>query len=214
VKKRWFLLLLLCWMLACTAKREVGPNASQRPTPPAPSRGETELEEGQRLEQVQLESRKEEVEALISEARRLHQEGKDLWTAGDKEKARESFRNSLDRLKSEVDFAVDPRIDEVYHELLSEVQRLEILANFRRDEPPFPILESLESSESPLDEIGAVDLYAVEVDPGLEDLVSEDLRNTRFDIPVVVKKEVLKFLDYYQGRNRKAMEASLIRSGR
>jgi membrane-bound lytic murein transglycosylase D len=44
--------------------------------------------------------------------------------------------------------------------------------------------------------------------------VSEDLRNTRFDVPVVVKKEVLKFLDYYQGAGRKGMEASLIRSGK
>jgi membrane-bound lytic murein transglycosylase D len=162
-----------------------------------------------------LEARERAVKAAIGEALLIYEEGRDSWLAGDKDRARESFRESLDRVKKpDFEFAEDPRLEEVYYELVSEIQRLEIVASLKPNEPPFPILESLEPSESPLDEIGAVDLYAVQVDPGLEDLVSEDLRNTRFDVPVVVKKEVLKFLDYYQGPGRKAMEASLVRSGR
>jgi membrane-bound lytic murein transglycosylase D len=188
--------------------------ASRQTVPSSQTSEQAAAEERRQLEEAEKERRDEAVKTLIAEARSIHERGLEFWAAGEREKAREAFRQSLDRLKAEGETSADPRIDQVYYELLNEVQRLEIVASFKPDEPPFPILEALEPSESPLDEIGAVDLYAVEVDPGLEDLVSEDLRNTRFDFPVVVKKEVLKFLNYYQGRNRKALEASLVRSGR
>ena len=85
---------------------------------------------------------------------------------------------------------------------------------FNHDELEFPLLDELGTTESPLDVIANVNLYEIEIDPGLESLVSEDLRKTQYDFPIVVNKQVLKFLDYYQGQGRKATEEALSRSGR
>lgn len=211
------LLSALCWIFACTAKRDVSPTvASQQPISSSPSSEQAQAEGGGSEQgQATLEARESSIRIAISEARLLFREGRDFWIAGDRERAREYFLESLDRLRPpELEFPEDPRVEGVYYELLGKMQRLEIVASFRPDEPPFPLLDSLEPADSPLDEIGAIDLYSVEIDPGLEYLVSEDLRKTRFDVPVVVTKEVLRFLDYYQGRGRKAMESSLARSGR
>lgn len=210
------LLVILSWNSACTARKDPGPGVvSQQPAGSSTAPTEKEAENEVVQEQLAVEARTLAVEAVIGDARNTFEEGKGFWSSGDRDKARESFRLSLDLLRvPDFEYSGDPRIESVYYEMVSEIQRLEIVASYRPDEPPFPIIESLEPSESPLDEIGAIDLYSVEVDPGLEDLVGEDLHNTKFDIPVVVKKEVLKFLEYYQGRNRKAMEASLVRSGK
>ena len=214
---RIFLLFLaaICWTAGCSAKREISPAVKSREEPAAIPSDKPLVEAEPEPERVNLEAQEKAVEELVSEAHRMYQEGLLYWTSGDREEARARFKTSLEILKDPgFEFAEDPRLVEAHDELLCEIQRREIVASFRPDEPPFPILGPLEPSESPLDEIGAVDLYSVEVDPGLEDLVSEDLRNTRFDVPVVVKKEVLKFLDYYQGPARRGMEASLIRSGK
>ncbi len=71
-----------------------------------------------------------------------------------------------------------------------------------------------EIEPSPLDQLGSLELYTIEVDPALEELVTADLRETGFDIPVVLNQRVLQFLDYYQGRGRRIMEVGLQRSGR
>ncbi len=91
-------------------------------------------------------------------------------------------------------------------------------------DPPVPIPEPLpeevdepaeeEIEASPLDELAAVELYTLEVDPDLEETVSADLRESSFDIPVVLNHSVLQFLNYYQGRGRRIMEEGLRRSGR
>ena len=212
----WLLLAVFFAFSACTAKKDISPTvAEQRPapeesTPPdsQPASEEPEIDAAAR-------ARSEAIEATIAQARELYEEGREQWSAGDRDLARGSFRRSLELVSSSgIPIHEDLRLEEAYEELLNEIQRLEIVASLQPDEPPFPILESLEPTDSPLDVIGAVNLFAVEVDPGLEDLVSEDLRSTVFDIPVVVKKEVLKFLDYYQGPARKSMEQSLVRSGR
>ncbi len=216
--KRWVMTLFLAvlWVAsACSAKKTtVPPVTNQQPSASGQSSDLTALD-GDLQNQEILEARERAVSSVIDEALQIYEQGKVSWFSGNREAARAFFRKSLDKLSSsEFEFADDTRVEETYRNLLSEMQRLKIVASLSLKEPAFPILDSLEPTESPLDEIGAVDLYKVEVGPGLEDRVSEDLRNTKFDIPIVVTKEVLKFLDYYQGRGRRHMEASLIRSGK
>ena len=67
---------------------------------------------------------------------------------------------------------------------------------------------------SPLDEIGDLNLYQISIPPELESQVGEDLKNSRFDIPIVLNELVLKSLEYFQGRGREVMEKGLQRSGR
>lgn len=71
-----------------------------------------------------------------------------------------------------------------------------------------------EVDPSPMDELAEVEFYTLEVDAALQESVSAELRQLNFDIPVVLNQPVLQFLEYYQGRGRKIMEAGLQRSGR
>ncbi len=71
-----------------------------------------------------------------------------------------------------------------------------------------------EHEPSPRDEIGDLNLYQISIPPELENQVSEDLRNSRFDIPIVLNELVLKSLEYFQGRGRGVMEKGLQRAGR
>lgn len=66
----------------------------------------------------------------------------------------------------------------------------------------------------PMDEIADLNLYSVEVAPGLEELVSQDVLRSRYDFPIVINKAVLAALDYFQGKGRPAVQLGLERSGR
>lgn len=77
--------------------------------------------------------------------------------------------------------------------------------------------ESVDEEEhepSPLDEIGDLNLYQISIAPELESQVDQELRNSRFDIPIELNELVLKSLEYFQGPGRKVMEKGLKRSGR
>ncbi len=67
---------------------------------------------------------------------------------------------------------------------------------------------------SPWDEIKLTNPFSIEIDPLLADGIRADLRNARFDIPVVLNKAVLYYLDFYQTRARRSMELGLRRGVR
>ena len=81
-------------------------------------------------------------------------------------------------------------------------------------EKPPPQIELAFDPDSFLDELSELDLYSVEIPPNLEGKVSQDLKNTRFSIPVTLNKEVLQFLDYYQNRAHTSTQMALNRSAR
>jgi membrane-bound lytic murein transglycosylase D len=152
---------------------------------------------------------------VLQDADLLFESGKRLFEDGEVEKARLYFQESLDLLKKcGFSFADYPEVEQVYYEILAGIRRIEMRALVEPEEPPFPILDSLAPETSPLDEIADLNLFTVEVDPALEDLVSEDLKQTQFDFPVVVNERVLTFLDYWKGRGRVQVEQALERSGR
>lgn len=160
-------------------------------------------------------SRQKETELLLSDADLLFDHGRSLLDEGQYELGWVYFQESLDLLESsEKAFSESPELEDKYAELLNEITRLSLYFSAEPDEPPLPMVGDLSEALSPLDEIGAVNLYTIKVDPGLEDLVNEDLRQSQYDFPVVVNQQVLKFLNYFQGRGRKSMEAALMRSGR
>ena len=160
-------------------------------------------------------SRQKETELLLSDADLLFDHGRSLLDEGQYELGWVYFQECLDLLESsEKAFSESPELEDKYAELLNEITRLSLYFSAEPDEPPLPMVGDLSEALSPLDEIGAVNLYTIKVDPGLEDLVNEDLRQSQYDFPVVVNQQVLKFLNYFQGRGRKSMEAALMRSGR
>jgi len=155
------------------------------------------------------------LELVLSDAELLCRKGRQAHDQGLYDRSRLFFDECLSLLEeSGYEFETHPRLEQAYQSCLSEVRRLEMMTAFNQVEPEFPLLDELGTTESPLDVIVNVNLYEIEVDPGLEDLVSEDLKRTKYDFPIVVNKQVLKFLDYYQGPGRKALEEALRRSGR
>lgn len=101
----------------------------------------------------------------------------------------------------------DPGFRRTYFALLSNFQTLQL--------PPLPGLSRTHSPvPAPVEALTALNLFTVEVDPRLKDLVSEDLLKTRYDMPVVLNSRVLRFLNYYQNRRRDVMQRGLKRSGK
>ena len=159
--------------------------------------------------------KRETLERVVSDAELLFETGKTFHDSGSYDRARLFFDECLDLLEiSGFEFEEHPLIEHAYQSHLSSIRRLEMRIVFNHDEPEFPLLDELGTTESPLDVIANVNLYEIEIDPELESLVSKDLKKTQYDFPIVVNKQVLKFLDYYQGRGRKATEEALRRSGR
>ncbi len=174
------------------------------PQPPQPQPEPPPLETAPEAEET------DSIDALVALSNEDFESGRDLFLEGRREEARRLFRQALDRLAhSGFEFSENPQLEQAYFDLLGETQALEAQGDLDLSQLPVP-----EALPSPLDEIAEVNLFQIEVDPALEELVSEDLRETRFEIPVVVNREVLKFLDYYQGRGRHIMEEGLRRSGR
>ena len=138
--------------------------------------------------------------------------GKALAREGKMEEARKNFQLALDTLKnSGLTFLDHPRLEQTYFIFLGEIQAEEFRAMIDPSQikPPEPPEE-----ETPLDEISDLNLYSIQVDPKLQELVTQDLLETRFDIPVVLNERVLKFLNFYQNRGRRIMEEGLRRSGK
>ncbi len=196
--------------VGCTADRRVS-----TPQPPEEESLQVQQEPPvpvqEPLSHAAEEVRRATVAFLISDAQAVFERGRSHFESGEYEMGRTYFEEALDLLRNGgYSFEEFPELEQKYHELEHDIRRIQILAQAGLEEPPLP----LDEFSSPLDELAAIDFYTVEVDPALEYLVSEDLRRTPFDFPVVVNQEVVKLLDYYQSRGRKVTEEAIQRSGR
>ena len=148
-------------------------------------------------------------EVVLLEATVSFEKGKALFLRGDVEEGRHFFDQALERLKgSGFDFFWNPHLERSYFKFLGEIQMLELADMINPSEVLPPALVP-----TPVDDHADLDLYTLQVDPHLREKVSQDLLESRFDIPVVVNDLVLRLLNYYQTRGRKVMEAGIRRSG-
>ncbi|RPJ86120.1 MAG: hypothetical protein EHM18_07855, partial [Acidobacteria bacterium] len=153
----------------------------------------------------------ERVDLLIIQSRELVDEGKRYCREGKVEDGRRCFKLALDHLKnSGLGFYENPQLEQAYYTFLSEIQAEELRVMMALSQQP--VLEIEEPT--PLDEISDLNLYSIEVDPHLSELVSQDILGTKFDIPVVLNDQVVRVLNYYQNRGRRVMEEGLRRSGK
>jgi membrane-bound lytic murein transglycosylase D len=197
------------WCAGCTGNRQVA--TGQAPPQAGPAVVEEVVVDNAAAKVEAEQERARTVAFLMSDAQAVFERGRAQYEASEFEVGRVYFDEALALLRhSGFSFRDFPELEQKYHDLEQDIRRIQILARVGWDEPPLP----LDEFASPLDELAALDLYTVEVDPALEHLVSEDLRRTAFDFPVVVNQEVVKLLDYYQGRGRKATEEAIQRSGR
>jgi len=152
----------------------------------------------------------ERVDLLVIQSRELVDEGKRYCREGKTEDGRRCFKLALDHLKnSGLGFFENPRLEQAYYTFLSEIQAEELRIMMALSQTPPEVEEP-----TPLDEIADLNMYSIEVDPHLSDLVSQDLLESKFDIPVVLNDQVVRFLNFYQNRGRRIMEEGLRRSGK
>ena len=117
-------------------------------------------------------------------------------------------REPLSSLAPSVDASLfDPLLLRNYDILLANPPALPLPGTLDEAGGPF-------SPSTPLDELADLNLFTIEVDPHLREIISKDLLETRYDIPVVVNDRVLRFLNHYQTRRRDVMERGLRRSGK
>ncbi len=146
---------------------------------------------------------------LMRNAQQRYTEGSNLIRLGESAKARAAFNSAVDLLLlGEWDIDTTPALNQFFQDLIRRIQE---------DESRYiTIPESTEekAENAVVDELDELDLIPIKVDPSLQDVVEEDLKNTRYDIPVTLNDKVLKSLDFWLTNGRKLFNDGLMRSGR
>lgn len=149
------------------------------------------------------------VEEIISRSEVKFLEGEKNLKAGYLLKAKKDFDTSLEIiLRSGHPVHEDEKLEHQYESLIDRIFGYEMAAlkagdGFNEDR----------SDRAPLDEINLGEL-PLQVDPRVRLQAEETLREVPHDLPLVVNDMVLRFMDYFQKRGRKAMEVGMQRAGR
>ena len=199
---------LLTW--GCSSNRE----AVRINPPPPPPEQEIHYEKVPTPAEIREASLEEETKLLLDESWLLHDCAVDYFEDGERELALFFMEGSSKLLKSaSAEIKSIPEVREASQEISRNLDRYKILALDSVQEKNIPQIEITHDPDSFLDELSELDLYSVEIPPELEGKVNQDLKDAKFSIPIVMNKEVLQFLDYYQSRARNNTQQALNRSG-
>ncbi|HSR52184.1 MAG TPA: LysM peptidoglycan-binding domain-containing protein [Acidobacteriota bacterium] len=153
--------------------------------------------------------------ALLADSRRRAGQAGQLYNKGRAEEGEALFESVLGELRdSPYDFPGHPQVERTYYQILRRFQDLQLAHMSSGDDFPGLDEQVPPQETTPLEEADDVNLYAIEVDPELRDLVHKELLNARFDLPVVLNGSVLKALEFHTERSRKSIEVGLRRVGR
>jgi membrane-bound lytic murein transglycosylase D len=158
---------------------------------------------------IQQQPTVDPVDALIRLSQSHFERGEKNLKAGFLEKAKKDFDESLEvLLRSGVIVSQEDRLERHYEVLLDRIHGYELAALKEGDG-----FNEEKVEKAPLDEIttGEVPLT---FDPKSKQLAEQTVQHTEHDLPLPINDLVLRYLDYFQGRGRKAMEAGMQRSGR
>jgi membrane-bound lytic murein transglycosylase D len=208
--------LLLLFLSGCGSIRKPSgttvvvvnpPSAAEKPDP--------EIVEAEAVAADPIAAEPEEtlpdpVGQMIEQANLEFDLGRELFEESRVAEAHSAFQSALDGLRApEYPFADNPRLEREYHALLADLQTIEVQSLVDPAD-----LQTHPIEPSPLDEIGDLNLFAVEVDPSLKEAVSEDLRQVKLSFPLVLNEVVLRFLNYYMESRRSSIEEGLKRRGK
>lgn len=162
----------------------------------------TSMQESSNLAKEMLE--------LMHASRAKYLYGSDLIKAGESDKAREAFNQAVDLLlQADWDVAATPVLNRFFQDLIQRIQEDEsryLLA-------PFDQKDQEEVESAVVDELDQVDLEPVSVDFALQNSLTADLSQTKYEIPITMNEMVEKSLDYWLNSGRKYFVDGLLRSG-
>jgi len=142
----------------------------------------------------------------FEKAQELFASGKTLFQQGKKEQARREFDQAIDLLLAATEKAPDrARLEKKLEDLIDRIYRFDL-------EMGAGELEQTVFEKSPLDEIREISLP---VDPRLKTKVTEDLKLSQSQLPLVLNDAVLSFINYFTSeRGRRTLIYGFKRAGR
>ncbi len=196
---RWILACCACFLAPAPAFAVNSPTASSTPAPAIPE--ETSYAWGNaNVSKGMLE--------LMRSASSKYLEGSGYIKSGESEKAREAFNEAVDMLlNSDWDLASTPTLNRFFQEIIQRIQEDESMYL------PVPAQPEDEVESAAVDELDALDLVPITVDPSLQDAIAVDLLSQKYEIPITINDLVMKSLNYLLSRGRRHFEDGLLRSG-
>ncbi|MEW5978383.1 MAG: LysM peptidoglycan-binding domain-containing protein [Acidobacteriota bacterium] len=148
-------------------------------------------------------------EEVIRKSEARFREGEKNLKAGFLEKAKRDFDAALEIvLRSGIEVSRFEKLESHYESLIDRIFHHELTALKEGDGFTEERYES-----APIDEIASGQLPST-FDPNSRRLAEESLQQIPHDIPLPLNDAVLRYVDYFQGRGRKTMEAGMQRAGR
>jgi len=149
---------------------------------------------------------------LAAESQAAFDAGEQDFQAGHLGKAREEFDKALDQLlASGLDLDADPRLSNLYHQIIDTVS-LDELEAFRAGDG----FSEQKSTPAPIDEIAEEPIPQPEkFDPNLRGRAEGEVSAIDHDVPLTVNDPVLAYLNYFKTpRGSAIVETGLRRAGR
>ena len=145
------------------------------------------------------------IENAIASARAEYVKGVDAVRVDQRERARAHFDRAVEiLLDAPVPVASDPRLVEVFDDLVENVHAVE-LESVQNGAP-------LDYEETPAEELGAIE-PTITPERAEEERALAEQATVTYDIPVVLNEKVLAWINIYSGRMRERFEEGLKRSG-
>ena len=147
---------------------------------------------------------------LMQASRSKYLEGSNLIRAGDADSAREAFDEAVDMLiRSDWDLTSTPTLHRFFQDLIQRIQEDESrYLLVRYDEETGEEIEN-----AVVDDLNEVDLASLIADPSLREILTAELAENKYDIPITINEMVVKSLDYWLNRGRQYFIDGLQRSG-
>ena len=143
---------------------------------------------------------------LIAEAERLYAAGLEDYRAGNLDKARQEFDQSLSLLlQSKLDVAGDDRLSAEFGKLVENIHGLEVAAVERGD-----VLSEHKYEPAPIESFAGL---TFPVDPKVKQRIQEEIKTVRSDLPLVSNDYVDGVITYLQGRGSGFINTVLKRVG-
>jgi membrane-bound lytic murein transglycosylase D len=144
---------------------------------------------------------------LIQQAEERFANGRKFYQDRDFDKARVEFDAAIDAMLKASDDPTDRRLYEARLEDMVDAIHHDDLSGMGAAAP----VDTTAFDKAPLDDILQM---TFPIDPRIKDKVQTEVRSTASALPLVVNDTVLGYINYFNGRGHKTIEAGLARAGK
>ena len=149
----------------------------------------------------------DDVDELIARVETAYRAGQTNYNSGHLDAAKRNFDDAVDLLlQGPKDVASDERLQREFDKIIEGVHALELRALKEGDG-----FTEQKAEPAPIDEANEA---TFPVDPNIKAKATEELKETRSDLPLVMNDAVASYINFFSNRGRFTIESALVRSGR